>query len=85
MSDAANQRSGGGSGTAWAVAVSVALVLYPLSPAPLVKLIESIYGRHPPEKVVATFRVLYYPVFQSMEKSTAARRFYEWYFRLWGL
>jgi hypothetical protein len=85
MSDTADERSSGGSGATWVVSIVGVLVLYALSPAPVAKVLTVFYGRQPPPTVVEPFLLIYTPLFKSIEHVEPARRFYEWYFKLWNL
>lgn len=80
-----DQHSKDGSGTAWLAGLIAFLVIYPLSPAPVAKAIESVYGPNPPDTVVKPFGVIYAPLFVAVARYEPAKRFYEWYFRQWRL
>ena len=83
MSDEADQRSTGGSGTTWIVGILAALVIYVLSPAPVAKMLISIHGRNPPDRILKTYVIIYTPLFKSLEHFQPAMKFYDWYYSLW--
>jgi len=69
------------SGVWWGMWVTLSLlVLYALSVGPVVKLVNARGGR--PSKALDTF---YAPLEYAYDHSSAVKRFYDWYFRLWGV
>jgi hypothetical protein len=76
-SDSTHDKGGGSLWILWSV---IGLLLaYPLSTGPVLKFCIS-KGR-PPPVIVA----LYTPLETLYNKSSAAHKFFDWYFHLWGI
>jgi hypothetical protein len=84
MSESRSQRSEG-SGATWVVSLLTALVLYALSPMPIIKVIIRTYGVNPPASVEKTFGVAYAPIGWLIEKNKPIRDFYGWYGEVWQI
>jgi hypothetical protein len=74
-----------GSGTTWALGIFAALVFYVLSPGPVAKVIQMIYGSEPPEEYMKPYEIAYLPLGLIVERIKSAEEFYEWYFEVWGV
>ena len=59
------------------------LMLYILSPGPVVKIFSLHRPNGPSPAVKQVFQVVYYPLEMLYGNSDAARAFYDWYFKVW--
>ncbi len=69
----------------WVLITLVAIVVYLLSPGPVVKILEVFF--HDQEQVLAPYvRAIYAPILWSMDQSDFIEIIYKWYLLdLWGV
>jgi hypothetical protein len=72
------------SATTWTVSILVTLLIYLLSPHPVLRLMIATYGFSPPERITNAFEIVYTPLIVATEHVEPLKHFYQWYGGLWG-